>query len=234
MHQKTISLGVITARGGSKAIPRKNIASLAGKPLIAWTIEAAQKSKTLTRLIVSTDDENIAQVARQYGAEVPFMRPADLAQDQSPHIPVLAHALAWLSEHEIFVPEYVLLLQPTSPLRTAEDIDASFELFQQKNADSVIGVSPTPTHPYLVKRMESDGRLESFMPTPDGYLSRQSLPPAYIINGAIYWIRRDVLIEKKTLCTDRTYGYVMPEDRSLDIDTPSDLRLAEYLMASKT
>ena len=187
-------LGLITARGGSKSIPRKNVVPLAGKPLIAWTIEAALQSHGLSRVIVSTDDEEIAQVAREWGAEVPFLRPAELARDDSPHIPVVVHAVEWLESHEDMRSDYVLLLQPTSPLRSTEDIENAIRLALEKDADSVVGVCEASSHPYLTKRITADGRLQDFGPRPEGYLARQSLPPAYIANGAIYLRRGNMVI----------------------------------------
>ena len=226
-------LALITARGGSRSIPKKNIAPLAGKPLIAWTIEAALRSPALSRVIVSTDDTEIAEVAQQWGAEVPFMRPAELARDDSPHIPVVVHAIEWLETHGEMRPEYVLLLQPTSPLRATEDIDNAIRLAFEKDADSVVSVCQAFSHPYLAKRITTDGRLEDFGPRSEGYLARQVLPPAYVVNGAIYLIRRDVLIEKQTFYTERTYAYVMPPERSLDIDSPWDLYLADLILRDK-
>ena len=219
-------LAVITARGGSKGIPGKNIVPMAGKPLIAWTIDAALRSRAGLRVIVSTDDEEIARVARERGAEVPFLRPAELAGDASPHIPVLTHAMKWMESHEKYRPDWVLLLQPTSPMRTAGDIDAALRLAEEKRADSVVSVAPAK-HPCFLMQLTSDGRLEDYMPKPEGYLPRQRVPPVYAANGAIYLVKRDVLVEKETLYTDRTFAYVMPPERSLDIDTPAELRVAE-------
>ena len=223
-------LAVITARGGSKGIPRKNLALLAGKPLIAWTIEAALGSRAKPRVIVSTDDEDIARVSQAWGAEVPFMRPPEMARDDSPHVPVVLHAVEWMESHEGLKPEWVLLLQPTSPLRTAEDIDAAVGLALEKNADGVVSVVEAPAHPFVLKRMTPEGALQDFMPKPEGYLPRQSLPKVYAVNGAIYLVRTDMLLEKQTFYTDRTFGYVMPPERSLDVDTPWDLRLADMIL----
>lgn len=139
-------VGLVTARGGSQRLPRKNVLPLAGKPMIAWTIEAALQSEALTRVIVSTDDEEIARVSREYGAEVPFSRPTELAEADSDHVAVVEHALDWLAEHEGVQPDWVLLLQPTSPLRTAEDIDACVALARESAAPAVVSVTaPTAT-----------------------------------------------------------------------------------------
>jgi len=226
-------LGLVTARGGSKGIPRKNIVPLTGRPLIAWTIEAARLAQSVKRVIVSTDDPEIAAVAQAWGAEVPFMRPAELARDDSPHMDVVVHAIEWLMSNENWYPDYVLLLQPTSPLRMAEDIDAAVTLALQRDADGVVSVSEAPSHPYLIKRITEEGCLVNFLAKPEGYLPRQSFPPAYFVNGAIYLGRREVLLQKRTWYTQRTYAYVMPPERSLDIDTPWDLYLADLVLRDK-
>lgn len=225
-------LALITARGGSKSVPKKNIRLVAGKPLIAWTIEAAKSCKSLNRVVVSTDDEEIAQAAREWGAEVPFIRPSELAQDDSPHIPVVTHAVEWMESHESMRSDYVLLLQPTSPLRSSNDIDDSIRLALEHDADSVVSVCEAPYHPYLAKNIVN-GRLEDFMPSPEGYLARQALPQSFVNNGAIYLVRRDVLMERETLYTDDSYAYLMPAERSLDIDTPWDLHLAELILKDR-
>lgn len=223
-------VGLITARGGSKGLPMKNIASFGGQPPIPWSIQAAKESK-LERCIVSTDSRQIADVCRQAGGEVPFLRPVELAGDDTPHIDVLLHALEWL-EADSVLPEYLVLLQPTSPLRTAADIDAAIRLTDERDADSVISVCSAPVHPFWMRRLDDDGRLVDFTQIPEksGYLPRQILPPAYAMNGAIYIVRSRVLLERKTYFTERTYGYVMPRERSIDIDTASDLGIADFLM----
>jgi CMP-N-acetylneuraminic acid synthetase len=231
--KKTNVIGVITARGGSKSIPGKNIAPLAGKPLIAWTIETALQSPVLDRLIVSTDDEDIASVARQWGAEVPFLRPSELAQDQTAHLPVMVHAVEFLEKDMGSRPQYVLLLQPTSPFRTVDDIHNAIELAYEKDADSVISICETFAHPYLSKSVTPDGKLQDFVPKPEGYLARQKLPPVYVLNGAIYLFSCDMLVEQGVFYTENTYAYVMPQERSLDINNAWDLYLAELILRDK-
>ena len=225
-------LGLITARGGSKGIPGKNVALLAGKPLIAWTIQAAAQSNQLSRVVVSTDDNEIAQVSRQWGAEVPFVRPVELAMDSSPHVPVVEHAVEWLESHEGARFDYVLLLQPTSPLRSPEDIDNAISLASEHDADGVISVCEAPAHPYLTKHI-IDGRLRDFVAHPEGYLPRQELPPVYALNGAIYLVRSAVLLECGTLHPDDTRPYVMPAERSLQVDEPWDLYLANLVLRDR-
>ncbi|HET9913914.1 MAG TPA: acylneuraminate cytidylyltransferase family protein, partial [Anaerolineales bacterium] len=142
-------IGLIPARGGSKTIPHKNIKPLVGKPLIAWTIEAAKKCRALSRVIVSTDDAQIAEVAQQWGAEVPFLRPAELAGDATSSLAVVLHLIQWLKKHDGAVPEYILLLQPTSPFRTTEDLDAAIELAETRKVNAVVSVCETDAHPFL-------------------------------------------------------------------------------------
>lgn len=232
-NTKPYILGLITARGGSKGIPKKNITLVCGKPLIAWTIETALKSTSLSRVIVSTDDKEIAKISSDYSAEVPFLRPKELAQDDSPHIPVIVHAINWLESHSDERPDYVFLLEPTSPFRSVEDIENATKLVQEKKADSIIGVCRAPSHPYQARRIAQDGRLGNYGYRPEGYLYRQILPPVYVVNGAIYLVRRDVIIEKNTLITEKTYAYVMPAERSLNIDEPWDLYLADLVLRDR-
>lgn len=230
---KPVVLALVTARGGSKGIPRKNIVPLVGKPLIAWTIEAARNSRSVDRIVVSTDDPEIAEVCRVLGAEVPFLRPEELARDDSPHMDVVIHAVNWLEAQEAYTPDYVLLLQPTSPLRISDDIDAAMALAIEKAADAVVSVCLSPAHPYLMRRIEDDGRLKEFVPRPSGYLRRQSLPPVYVENGAIYLVRRDVLLRDRSWYSAGTYAYIMPAERSIDVDTIWDLRLAALMLAER-
>jgi len=225
-------LALITARGGSKGLPRKNVLDLAGRPLIAWSIKAAQDSASVGRVIVSTDDAEIAQAARDWGAEVPFPRPAGLAADDTPHIQVILHALDWLENHGGGLPDYLLLLQPTSPLRTADDIDQAAALARAKDAEAVVSVCPMEVHPYLARRINPDGTLERFLDPGLAYLPRQALPPLYAPNGAIYLNRCQSLRREQTFFPQgQTYPYIMPIQRSLDIDTAWDLRLARLILA---
>lgn len=225
-------VALITARGGSKSIPGKNIAPAGGKPLIAWTIAAALGSRFVQRTLVSTDDEQIADVARRYGAEVPFLRPAELAQDNSPHVPVALHALDWLSRSAGLSPDYLLLLQPTSPLRTSTDIDGAVELALEKGAGSVVSVCETFSHPYLTKTVTADGTLADFVTPPEGYLARQKFPKVYVLNGAIYLIRPALLAEHGSFVAPGSLAYIMPQERSLDVDTPWDLRLVDLVLTA--
>ena len=224
---------LITARGGSKGIPGKNIKLLAGKPLIAWTIQAALESSIFDRTIVSTDDDNISQICSKLGAEVPFKRPDELAQDDSPHIDAVVHAIEWLNHNCNYYPEYVMLLQPTSPLRTVEDIKNAIELLIKNNADSIISVSPTTVHPYLMKQINEEGLLLDFVEKPESYLPRQLHPPVYHVNGAIYLIKTDIILQQRTFSPENTFPYLMPMERSLDIDTLWDFYLGNLILQDR-
>lgn len=226
-------LGLITARGGSKSVPKKNVKTLAGKPLIAWTIEAALNSRLLDRVMVTTDDSEIISVSKQWGADVPFVRPDNLAGDLSSHVGVVTHALKWLRQNENYSPEYVLLLQPTAPFRTSDDIDQAIMLAQDKKASSVISVTISEHHPYLLKKVNNEGRLEDFMFAIENDLPRQTLETVYALNGAIFLILVESLLKYESWYTEETYAYVMPAERSLDIDTPWDFYMADLIMKDR-
>ena len=233
MYQHKTTLGIITARGGSKGIPRKNIKPLSDKPLIGWTIESARTSKFLTRCIVSTDDEEIVQIAKTLGGDAPFMRPADLAQDQSASIPVVQHALTWMKEHEGQIFDYAMILQPTSPFRTAEDIDACIEKIVDTEADSVMSMVELSDfslkklkkieHDLIVPLQEDEGKTSA---------RRDDSEKVYKRNCAIYLTRTD-LIMVGDLFGNVSRPHVMPRERSVDINDPLDFELAEFLMSRR-
>ncbi|MCE9659469.1 MAG: acylneuraminate cytidylyltransferase family protein [Burkholderiales bacterium] len=217
-------LGLVPARGGSKGIPRKNIKRLAGKPLIGWTIESALRSTRLAAVVVSTDDEEIAAVARAYGAATPFMRPAELARDDTPGVDPVLHALAALPEFDA-----VVLLQPTSPLRMEEDIDGCVAQAERMAAPCVISVCEPRHHPGWMYRLDAHGLIAPLLDQPP-VLRRQDLPPVYAANGAVYFARADWLGKTRSFTAAGTAAYVMPAERSIDLDTPLDWRIAEILM----
>ncbi len=221
-------LALIPARGSSKGIPRKNIKPIAGKPLIAWTIEAALSSQFLDAVVVSTEDEEIAEVARQWGSQVPFLRPQELAQDDTPGIDPVLHALKQLPEFDA-----MLVLQPTSPLRTTEDIDRCIGLALDLPASSVVSVSEPERHPYWMYRLGADQRLQPLIDVPP-ISRRQELPPVYAMNGALYYARTDWLWQHRTFVTNETAAYVMPPERSVDLDTLLDWKLAELLFKERS
>lgn len=234
MNQKKPKiLGIITARGGSKGIPGKNIKPLFGKPLIAYTIEAAKKSDVFDRLIVSTDDQKIADVAKQYGCEVPFLRPAELAQDKTPHLPVLQHAVQWLKDKESYSPDYVMTLQPTSPLRQPFHIKEAADLILSTKADSVLSVAIIPEHftPHKAMIVGEDGSLKLFNGSPIRRRPgrRQDLPDAYWSVGAIYLFKTGLMLQPgdPNCYGDRVQPYVMDAKYIVDIDEPDDWEVAE-------
>lgn len=218
-------LALIPARGGSKGIPRKNIKPIGGKPLIAWSIEAAQQARVVDRIVVTTEDDEIASIAIGLGADVPFIRPVELARDETPGIDPVLHAIEQLPEHD-----WVLLLQPTSPLRTSADIDGIVAFCQRHSAPVAVSVCPTPKHPYWMYRLDDQTRLRPLMPVSPSIACRQDLPEAYALNGALYLARCDWLREKRKFISHETIGYFMPAERSVDIDTPLDWQWVEFLM----
>ena len=230
-NQKPIQImGLILARGGSKGIPRKNIIPLAGKPLITHTIETAFASGVLERLIVSTDDEEIAQISKDSGAEVPFIRPKALSGDLQAAFPVIQHAVNWLAENEAYYPEYIMLLQPTSPLRNLEDIKKAVSIAIKHEADSVISVYEPDQNPEWMFEIEEDGRFKDFDPVKRELSRRQNLKSYYMLNGAIYLVKRSVVLEQESFYTQRTYSLKMPLERSFDIDKPIDIDIVSLIM----
>ena len=220
-------LAVIPARGNSKEILRKNIRDLCGKPLIAWTIENALKAKCLDRIIVSTEDDEIAEISKNWGADVPFVRPPELSLDDTPGPDVILHAISKITEFDD-----VMMLQPTSPLRTPEDIEGVARMAEEKKASSIVSVCEASKHPCWTYKNDQNNRL---IPYIKGPLTprRQDLPRAYSLNGAVYWAKCKVFREKKTFIHSETLGYTMPPERSADIDTELDWAWVEYLKSKK-
>lgn len=232
-------LGVITARGGSKTIPGKNIKLLAGKPLIVYTMETARNSDVFDRIILSTDSEEIAAVARERGCEVPFMRPPELARDDTPHLPVMRHAVSWMREHEGYEPDAVVILQPTSPFRTVRHIQEAAALFESTDADSVVSMSPVPQHlnAHWQFAMDDNGllRLATGEPIADVIRRRQDLPPRYQRNGVIYIFKPHLLFApvNPNFYGERVAGYVMSEKDSININETEDWEEAEKRIKSE-
>ncbi len=225
-------LGIIPARGGSKGVPDKNIRPLAGKPLLVYTAEQALASRRLTRVILSTDAPQIAEVGRAAGLEVPFMRPAELATDEAKSLPVILHALQWAEEQEGETYDAVMMLQPTTPFRRAGDIDRAVEILEETGADSVISVTDVgPFHPARMKFLSGDRLIDP--PFCEAYENqpRQELQPMYIRSGDIYLTRREVLFQNSFKGGDCRALFIEPE-RAVNIDSPSDFRYAEFLMKS--
>lgn len=228
MIQGKSVLAIIPARGGSKGIPRKNIRMLAGKPLIAWTIEEAKKSKYIDRLILSSEDEEIIKVAKEWGCEVPFVRPAELAKDDTPGIEPVLHAISMLPGYD-----YVVLLQPTSPLRLVDDIDGCIETCVSSSAPSCVSVTEVNQHPYLMYKIDKTGSLEPFRDQKKEIYRRQDLPLVYILNGAVYFAESHFLRKNRSFLKPLTKAFVMARERSLDIDNEVDLRFFEILAGDR-
>lgn len=224
-------LGLVPARGGSKGVPRKNVRLLRGRPLLAYTADAARGARRLTRVVVSTDDPEIAEVALGCGLEVPFMRPAALAGDEAPMVPVVQHAIRALEcAGDRF--DAVCVLQPTCPLRRPADIDGAVALLEATGADSVISfVAVGEKHPMRMKHLDEEGRVTNppFAEPAEG-MRRQALPPLYLREGSIYLTRRTTIMEHGMLQGADCRAWVVPPERACNIDTPFDLAMAEWML----
>jgi CMP-N,N'-diacetyllegionaminic acid synthase len=226
-------LAVIPARGGSKGIKDKNIRPLAGKPLIAFSIEAAKSSELLGDFLVSTDSKRIAEIARSLGAPVPFLRPASLAQDSSPTVDTLIHAVEWYEREKGRRVDAVAILQPTAPLRLGSDIDAALQIFFEGKARSLFSCfQETSSHP-LVMYIEAEGLLKPLLSDHDAVVRRQDFPPVYVRNGAIYIASRELVIDERRIRDDRSMLYLMPRERSVNIDELDDFEEAERALAKR-
>jgi CMP-N-acetylneuraminic acid synthetase len=224
-------LFVIPARGGSKRLPRKNILPLAGKPLIAWTIEAALQSGIAGEVCVSTDDEEIARVSRDFGASVPFLRPPELASDTAGSAAVVLHAIEFYRQVQGRDFGTVAFLQPTSSLRNAEDVRAAFELLRDRGAENVVSVCPVDHSPLWSNVLPEDGSLKGFIRDEVKGKRSQDLPQYYRLNGAIYICAVDRFLRDRSLLLEtKAYAYVMSQEHSIDIDTELDFRFAEALI----
>jgi N-acylneuraminate cytidylyltransferase/CMP-N,N'-diacetyllegionaminic acid synthase len=227
-------LALITARGGSVTLPRKNILPFCGKPLIAHSIEAARAAQeagaAIDRIVVSTDDEEIAEISRRHGAEVPFIRPASLSGPDTPSLPVVKHAVEFLEKRRSRAYEWIFLLQPTSPLRTAADILEALALAAKPGTTAVIGVtSANSSHPVKLRLIEGEV-LKYYLKDGEGQKRRQDFAyDIYRTNGAVYLARRDVLMEQESFYGSRPLALVMPPERSVDIDTELDFEIAAFL-----
>jgi CMP-N,N'-diacetyllegionaminic acid synthase len=227
-------LALIPARGGSKGLPGKNIRPLLGKPLIAYSIEAALKAESVSRVVVSTDAEGIAEVARRYGAEVPFLRPAELATDTALALDNYVYTLNRLSVESGSKIEELIVLLPTAPLRDADDIDAAVTIFKSKQADAVISYFEAPHPVQWYRFIDAAGVVRPVLPEGDHLANRQKERVSYLPNGAIYIFKSVLLIKQRTYYSDKTFAYIMPADRSVDIDNLFDFELAEFLLTRRT
>lgn len=227
-------LGLIPARGGSKGVPRKNVRLLRGRPLLEYTADAARAARRLVDVILSTEEEEIARIGRGCGLDVPFLRPPELARDETPMLPVVIHALQWLEEHGRRF-DAVCLLQPTNPLRRPEDIDACIDLLEEQSADSVVTVLPVPLeyNPHWVYFRGENGciHLATGETAPIG--RRQDLPPAFHREGSVYVVRRDVVLGQNSLYGRFLVGYEIDPRRSVNVDSLDDWARAEQLLCDE-
>lgn len=235
MQKRHSFLAVIPARGGSKSIPRKNTKEFLGKPLLAWTVEVAKESGLFDRVILSTENEGIAEIGRAYGVEVPFLRPMELAEDTTLTGPVIQHAVMWLKRHDGWFPDFVMVLEPTSPARKALHILEAANLLVESGAESVASISEIPQHynPLKVLTLRNDRAICGFDGThiKDMIHRRQDLPTYYAFCGIVFGCKTSVvLLEPRTLWGDRVVGYVVDKRYDLDIDTPEDWVIAEARM----
>lgn len=232
MIEGKMVLAIIPARGGSKGVSRKNIRDIASKPLIAWTIEAAQQSQYIDRLVLSSEDEEIISVAKSWRCEVPFQRPIELAQDDTPGILPVIHVLEQLAQQGSRY-DYVVLLQPTSPLRNVDDINRCLEQCIGQCSNACVSVSEAEQNPYWMYLVDRDHRMRSLVNSVEVIPRRQDLPKVYALNGAIYVAKCEWLLQQKTFLAEETTAYLMPKERSLDIDTELDLMIAEIILQDK-
>jgi CMP-N,N'-diacetyllegionaminic acid synthase len=224
-------LAIIPARGGSKGVPKKNIFPLAGKPLLVWTIEAAQKSKMINRIVVSSDDEGILQIALKSGAE-PIRRPKSIAGDKAPFNLLIFHALDYLKRKEKYIPNIIVYLQPTSPLREGKDIDQALSLLKEK-VTSIISVYEIDNKFLKSFIINKKGFLQGFSNNQFAFMNRQDLPKIYMPDGAIYAVKTGNFLKTGKLLTDKTIPFVMNLDKCLDIDTIKDLKKAEKILKTQ-
>jgi CMP-N-acetylneuraminic acid synthetase len=228
------TLGLVPARGGSKGIPRKNIRPLAGRPLLEYTARAALAAASLTSVVLTTDDEAIAEAGRAAGLAVPFLRPPELAEDDTPTLPVVQHALRWLARQgEKY--DAVCLLQPTSPFRRPETIDACVALLERSRADSVVSVVAVPPehNPHWVFFRSAEGLLTLATGESAPIPRRQALPPAYCRDGSVYVSRTEIVLERGTLYGERVAGFVSEEEEVVNLDEMDDWRRAETIAAER-
>ena len=232
-RQSGVAVGIIPARGGSKAVPRKNLRCLGGLPLIAHSIISAKRALGLDRVLVSTDDGEIADVARSYGAEVPFLRPAELAADDTPDLPVFQHALGWLSEHEGYQPEFVIHLRPTQPFRPPTLIDEVVHLLRSRDVDCVKSLVPVAQHPHKMWRLDAQGCPAPFQDTPlwrqlGPDCPRQVLEPVYWSAGLVDGIRSATILAGSTI-GNRVEAIFVDEELCAELDTPHHFVIAEAM-----
>ena len=226
-------LTIIPARGGSKGVPKKNIRLVGNKPLIAYTIEVALRSEVLDRIIVSTDSEEIAEISKRLGAEIPFIRPKGLSIDSAPTLPVIQHAVKSIESNDLVTFDWILILQPTNPFKSTEDIGNAIKIAEETSCDSIISVVQVfAHHPILMKKIKDNRLLDFSFKEKEGTRRQDYSPPAYMRNGAIYLTRREVIMEDNSIWGKSIHPYIMPESRSFNIDSEIDLEVAHNILSS--
>jgi CMP-N,N'-diacetyllegionaminic acid synthase len=225
INHKTV-LAIIPARGGSKGLPRKNILPVKDTPLIAWTITEAQKSKYIDHLILSSEDEEIIDVAKKWGCDVPFVRPQTLATDDASTMDVVFHTLETIEETY----DYIVLLQPTSPRRQVIDIDKCLEICTSQNVPACVSMTETAKSPYWMYQLNDDCQIKPIISDDEFASRRQDLPKTYALNGAVYVAEWPWLLKNKTFLTKETTAYIMPKERSIDIDTKLDFTIFKAIV----
>lgn len=228
-------LFVIAARGGSKGVPRKNIKKIGDIPLIAYKINAAKKVSLSKRIIVSTDDEEIAEVALSYGAEVPFLRPQELATDTASSVDVVEHVLKWVSKNDDKSYDYVCLLEPSSPFATADDLEKALKLIISKDADTLLGMKEVDVSSKYIHTLDSNGGLSEFYNALKTMKSvrRQDQEKEYTMNGCMYIARVDYFLQTKSFHSEKSLPYIMPPEKSIEIDSMNDYMYACFLVEKK-
>jgi len=232
MYKSKNILALIPARAGSKRLPDKNIKDFCGKPLVAWTIKQAKKSEYIDKVIVSTDSKKIANVCKMYGCQIPFLRPKCLSGDEAKSIDVVLHALNYMEKNE---KEYdlIMLLQPTSPLKNSGDIDKAVELLFSKNAKSIVSVCKTNYQSCWINTLTKDGCMKNFTKREKKNGKERKSAVFYKLNGAIYLAYSNYIKRFKSFIKDETFAYIMPQERSVDIDNESDFNFGEFLFQNK-
>lgn len=229
MYKDKRILAIIPARGGSKGIPNKNIIDLCGKPLIQYSIDAAKNSKYIDKVIISTDSEKIAEVSKRYGADVPFLRPESISGDSAKSSDVVVHSIEFLESECEEKYDYIILLQPTSPLRTTKHIDEAISVCIDNNKESLVSVKEVSENPVIMRTIEND-KLNEVLRFNGDNLRRQDLPKFYIFNGSIYITTVDFIKNKRIFVDDSTIPFIMDYKVSIDIDNMIDLKVAEYII----
>ncbi len=223
------NIAIIPARSGSKGLKDKNIKELSGKPLIAYSIECAQKSKVFDKIFVSTDSPRYAQIAEKFGADASFLRTEANSGDHAGSWDVVREVITHFEKDGVEF-QNIMLLQPTSPLRNSEDVKNCFQKLQNKNANAIVSVTETDHSPLWCSRLDDDLNMDQFYKNKYLEMPRQLLPAYYRLNGAIYLVRREEL-DRKRMFEEKCYAYIMPKERSIDIDTDFDFKMAEYLIS---